>query len=53
MPPRSHRAKSGQLGIEAVWRICDAWRALICWEGAATVKAAPEMNVAVIVGGMF
>lgn len=53
VPLRSHRAKSGQLETEAVWRICDAWRELICWEGAAAVQAAPEMNVAVIVGGMF
>lgn len=47
------RAKSGALQIETVWRIGDAWRELICWEGAATVEAAPEMNVPVIVGGMF
>lgn len=47
------RAKPGELQIETVWRIRDARRELICWEGATTVEAAPEMNAPVIVGGMF
>lgn len=43
----AHRAKS------KIGRIRDARRQLISWEAAATVEAAPEMNVPVIVGGMF